>query len=70
MNRVFSAYGDMPSHNARVGELIVQLKVLDSGKDCQILHQRQRDGQKLGSGKDDLCIVGKGIGGPGHISEM
>lgn len=51
MNPVLSAYGDMPGHNARVGELIVRLKVLDSRKDSQILHQGQRDGQKLGSAK-------------------
>ncbi|MWK60582.1 hypothetical protein GO594_31925, partial [Pseudomonas otitidis] len=59
MNSVFSAYGDMPSHNAPVGELIVGLKVLDSNKD---LHQRQRDGQKLGSAKMISAWLELGIG--------
>lgn len=50
MNPVFSAYGDMPSNNARVlASSLCDLKVLDSCKDSQILHQRQKNGQNLGS---------------------
>jgi hypothetical protein len=60
MNPVFSAYGDMPSHNARVGELIVRLESTWFIQRFSTCIRGKETVKNLVQVKDDLCMVGKG----------